>query len=141
MFIISKIRSMRKYLHDKERVFVNNIIATLPTDKIKLYNNKNELIVIDNEGNIQEHGSTKVTLAKIEIPNETNIIGIIDGQHRAYAYHEGDDLYEERISKIRGRQNLLVTVILFPKSEPDAIRLKFEATLFMEINATQDSAS
>ncbi|MBU4117618.1 MAG: DGQHR domain-containing protein, partial [Proteobacteria bacterium] len=141
MFIQSKIKGMRKYLHEKNRVFINNIIATLSIDKIELYNDKNEKLTIDNHGNIKNSSNTKVTPTKIEIIDETNIIGIIDGQHRTYAYHEGDDIYEESISRYRGIQNLLVTGILFPKNENEEKRLKFEANLFMEINANQAGAS
>lgn len=140
MFISSKISSMRKYLHDKERVFINNIIATLPIEKIKLYDKQDNLLSIDEKGEININ-STKVMATKIEILDEANIIGIIDGQHRTYAYHEGTDIYEETIGKYRGIQNLLVTGILFPKNEREEKKLKFEANLFMEINATQSGAS
>ncbi len=140
MFIQSKIRSMRKYLHEKERVFINNIITSLSIDKIKLFDSSNNLIEIDDEGNIKNSESYKVTPASIEIVDETNIIGLIDGQHRTYAYHEGDDIYEKTISKYRKIQNLLVTGILFPKSESPEKRMKFEANLFTEINANQAKA-
>eukprot|EP01133_Synstelium_polycarpum_P017776 gene17776-21205_t len=92
MFVATKMRSLRKYLHEEQR-------------------------------------------------NESSIIGIIDGQHRAYAYHEGEDIYEESIAKLRGIQNLLVTGILYPKNENEDKRLKFEAKLFLEINANQSGAS
>lgn len=140
MFIQSKIKSMRKYLHEKKRVFINNIIATISTDKIKLYDQNENEIIIDKNGNFNT-GETKVTPAKIEIVDETNIIGIIDGQHRTFAYHEGDDVYEETIKEFRNIQNLLVTGILYPQKELKEKKLKFEANLFMEINATQSGAS
>jgi len=140
MFIQSKITSMRKYLHEKERVFINNIIATLSIDKIKLYDKADQPIAIDDNGEF-DNESTKVTPTKIEINDESNIIGIIDGQHRTYAYHEGNDIYEKTIERFRSIQNLLVTGILFPKNEKEEKKLKFEANLFMEINATQSGAS
>ena len=49
---------------------------------------------------------------------------------RTYAYHEGDDIYEPHIAKLRKIQNLLVTGILFPQKESKESRLKFEANLF-----------
>tara|TARA_R110000823_G_scaffold199945_1_gene330954 strand:+ start:2417 stop:4198 length:1782 start_codon:yes stop_codon:yes gene_type:complete len=141
MLIPSKIKGMRRYLHEKRRVFINNIIATLPIDKVSLYDADDELISIDGSGQFVGGGGSKVTPAKIEIKDETNILGIIDGQHRIFSYHEGDDSYENTISKIRNIQNLLVTGILYPESEKDYNRLKFEAGLFHEINSHQTVAS
>lgn len=92
-------------------------------------------------GQFEGKNSTEVTPASIQINDECNIIGIIDGQHRTYAYHEGDDQYEKRIAEQRKIQNLLVTGILFPSEESMQKRLKFEANLFMEINSTQTNAS
>ena len=51
MLMQPKIKSMRKYLHDKERVFINNIIATLSIDKIKLYDKDDNLLKMDVHGN------------------------------------------------------------------------------------------
>jgi DGQHR domain-containing protein len=142
MFLPKKIKSMRKYLHEEGRVFINNIIVTLPVDKIKLSDEKKNELKLDNKGQfIGEKGKTNVTPATITIEDNTNIIGIIDGQHRCYAYHEGNDIYEKTIEKLRKIQNLLITGILYPKQEPDAKRLKFEAQLFLEINSTQAGAS
>lgn len=137
MFEGSKISSMRKYLSEKKRVFINNIISTISESKITLYDsNKNELEV-DDDGQFVNSSKSKVTPAQIEIVDECNIIGLIDGQHRTYAYHEGDDSYESAIKPLRRKQNLLVTGIIFPKNENKEARLKFEANLFLEINATQ----
>jgi len=140
MVLKKKIKSMRKYLHEKSRVFVNNIIVTLPIDKIKLLDAGENELRIDKNGNFVS-GVTHITPATIQIQNTSNIIGIIDGQHRCYAYHEGDDIYERTIAKLRGIQNLLITGILYPKNEEEEKRLKFEAELFLEINATQSGAS
>lgn len=137
MFEQKKISSMRKYLSDKERVFINNIITTISEDKIKLYDSNDNVLQIDEHGQFINASKTKVTPTKIEIIDECNIIGLIDGQHRTFAYHEGDDIYEEKIEKIRNIQNLLVTGIIFPKKEKKETRLKFEANLFLEINSTQ----
>ena len=135
-----KISSMRKYLADEKRVFINNIITTISESDIKLYadQDKRHEISIGEDGNFVDGSShTNITPAFIDIQNRCNIIGIIDGQHRTYAYHEGDDSYEKYISHLRKIQNLLVTGIIFPKSESKENRLKFEANLFLEINANQ----
>lgn len=141
MLISNKIKSMRRYLHDKRRVFINNIIATLPIDKISLYDANDKLIKVDAFGQFVGDDESKVTPAKIEIKDETNILGVIDGQHRIFAYHEGDDSFEETIAKLRSIQNLLVTGILYPGNEKEYKRLKFEAGLFHEINSHQTGAS
>lgn len=133
----SKVTSMRKYLHDRNRVFINNIIATISTDKIKLYDKDENILTIDSNGQFKNNNSTEISPAKIEIDDSCNIIGLIDGQHRTYAYHEGDDSYEYKISSLRKEQNLLVTGILFPQNESQTKRLKFEANLFLEINSNQ----
>lgn len=141
MIRLSKIKSMRKYLHEKKRVFINNIIAAIAIDKIELFDDEGVVIEIDDSGNFVNPDNAKVTPAKIAILDETNIIGIIDGQHRAYCYHEGDDAYEQSIEKFRQIQNLLVTAIIFPKDIAPEKRLKFEAKLFLEINSNQSNAS
>ncbi|MEY9375099.1 DGQHR domain-containing protein [Rhizobium leguminosarum] len=130
MIVKTKIASVRKYLKDQRRVFINNIIVTLPNDT-KLLNKEGDTI---NPKDIQE-----TQPGTIQIPSRFNTIGIIDGQHRVFSYHEGG-LYEEDIAKLRVQQNLLITGIVFPKSMSDEDRLKFEATLFLEINSTQTNA-
>ncbi len=137
MFEAKKIKSMRKYLTENNRVFINNIISTISIDKIKLYDKEDNLLSINEKGQFVGDNATEVTPALIEINDECNIIGLIDGQHRTYAYHEGDDQFEMTISKLRKIQNLLVTGILFPKVENIQTRLKFEANLFLEINSNQ----
>ncbi len=137
MFEAKKISSMRRYLTDRNRVFINNIISTISIDKIKLYDKENKLLSVNDNGQFVGENATEVIPALIEINDECNIIGLIDGQHRTYAYHEGDDQFESKISKLRTIQNLLVTGILFPKNESKPARLKFEANLFLEINSNQ----
>ncbi|TWJ03300.1 hypothetical protein JN11_00838 [Mucilaginibacter frigoritolerans] len=141
MFVAKKMRSLRKYLHDEKRVFINNIIVTIPIDKIQLFDDNELELIIDDNGIIKNSEETKVQPTVIKIDNVSSIIGIIDGQHRAYSYYEGDDIYEPSIAKLRGIQNLLVTGILYPKNEIEDKRLKFEAKLFLEINATQSGAA
>jgi DGQHR domain-containing protein len=126
----TKIADIRKYLRDQKRVFINNIIVTLPDDT-KLINQNGDTIdpnqILDTEP------------CRIQIPNRYNLIGIVDGQHRVFSYHEGG-LFDERISNLRHQQNLLVTGIVFPPSMTEEDRLKFEANLFLEINSNQTNA-
>lgn len=125
-----KISSLRKYLRDEKRVFVNNIIATLPDDT-KL---------IDANGNtINPNELTKTQPGKIQLPLRYNTIGIVDGQHRVFSYHEGG-IFDDEIERLRLQQNLLVTGIVFPPHTSETERLKFEATLFLEINSNQKNA-
>ncbi len=140
MLDLKRITSMRKYLSEEKRVFINNIITTISESDIKLYTDqeKQHEITIGEDGNFVDGSNhTNITPAYIDIQNRCNIIGIIDGQHRTYAYHEGDDSYELYISHLRKIQNLLVTSIIFPKNESKENRLKFEANLFLEINSNQ----
>ena len=141
MFVAKKIKSMRKYLNEEKRVFINNIIVTLPVDKVKIFDENENELKLDDKGNFKGAAKTQIQPAIIKIQNKANIIGIIDGQHRTYAYHEGDDIYEKTISALRGIQNLLITGILYPKDESADKRLKFEAKLFLEINSNQSGAS
>lgn len=140
LIIPKKIRSMRQYLNSDNHVFVNNIIATLTPKSIELLDSHEKRLTIEDNGDISLE-EEKAQPTKIEIKDQPNIIGIIDGQHRIYAYHEGDDEYEKKIGKLRKNQNLLVTGILFPKSISDEQKRRFEAKLFLEINANQQGAS
>lgn len=138
MVMGKKINSMRKYLATEGRVFVNNIIATLSNDSAQLLDVDGNIIKISENGYFEGNEShDQVTPAQVQIDDLPNIIGIIDGQHRIYAYHEGTDVYEGKISVLRNQQHLLVTAVLFPKSVHIGARRKFEATLFREINNTQ----
>ncbi|HBV17974.1 DGQHR domain-containing protein [Chryseobacterium carnipullorum] len=139
MFEPKKISSMRKYLSDKERVFINNIIATISESKIKLFDEKENELKLNENGQFVDASKIRVTPTRIQIEDECNIIGLIDGQHRTYAYHEGDDIYETKIKSLRDVQNLLVTGIIFPSKENVSTRRKFEANLFLEINSNQSN--
>ncbi|MEE3415733.1 MAG: DGQHR domain-containing protein [Prevotella sp.] len=137
-----KISSMRKYLANEGRVFINNVIATLSNEHARLLDAGGKPISIDAKGNFEGNDTyTVVTPAQVEIDDLPNIIGIIDGQHRVYAYHEGNDVYEEKIANLRTKQHLLVTAVLFPIQEPIEVRRRFEATLFLEINNNQTNVS
>src|SRR3546814_6992999 len=71
------------------------------------------------------------------IPSRYNSVGIVDGQHRIFCYHEGADKYEALIKPLRGRQNLLATGIVYPDSYNEIEKRRFEAKLFLEINDKQ----
>lgn len=138
MVIGKKILAMRKYLANEKRVFINNIIATLSNESAQLLDIDGKVINVSEEGYFEGNEShDQITPAQVQIDDLPNIIGIIDGQHRVYAYHEGTDVYEEKISDLRNQQHLLVTAVLFPRSVHMGARRKFEATLFLEINNTQ----
>ena len=124
-----KIEAIRAYLKKQKRVFINNVIVSLPPE-VKPLNEQNDTV---------DTVTLKQTApVKIALPDRPNSIGIIDGQHRIFAYHETakDD---SEIAHLRVQQNLLVTGIIYPKMT-DAEREKFEARLFLEINSTQTNA-
>ena len=146
MLDMPKVNNIRKYLHEEKRVFVNNIIATISAKDIAIkkqyFDEKQEKEVIvsvniNKDGSFENINASRAESILIEIDNKSNIIGVIDGQHRLYAYHEGDDAYESTICDLRKVQNLLVTCILYPKQESDLARKRFEANLFLEINKNQ----
>lgn len=125
-----KVSQIREYLNKENRVFINNIIVTLPADTKLLDNDKNT---------VDFRKVTRTQPVEIRLPKEYNSIGLIDGQHRVFAYHEGG-IYEEKISKLREKQNLLVTGIVYPLNTIESDRTKFEAKLFLEINSNQANA-
>jgi len=126
----AKIREIRKYLTEKKRVFVNNIIITLP-DTTKLLN--------DDGDTVNPTKLTDTSRVTIQIPDGFNTIGLIDGQHRVFAYHEGGE-NEDKISVLRNKQNLLTTGIIYPKDLNEIEKIKFESQLFLEINSNQTNA-
>lgn len=133
ILIAKKIRQMRRYLVEESRVFVNNVIVTLPPDTVL-----NEL---DKAGkNIGPSGLEKVRPVSVQIPSGFNTIGIVDGQHRVFCYHEGSDRAEAEISKLRQQQNLMVTGIIYPPGTNEIECRSFEARLFLEINDNQARA-
>lgn len=142
MVIGKKISSMRKYLANEGRVFINNIIATLSNDSAQLLDSYGNVVKVSDRGIFEGNEShDQVMPAQVQIEDLPNIIGIIDGQHRVYAYHEGTDAYEEKIAELRVQQHLLVTAVLFPKTVSVGARRQFEATLFREINNNQTNIS
>lgn len=133
ILIKSKISKMRQYLTSQKRVFVNNVIVTLP----------NEAIINDPQTgkNVDNSQLTVVSPVRVSIPLKANMIGLVDGQHRVFCYHEApNDSLDIEIAKQRVRQNLLVTGLIFPNSWSEKARREFEAKLFLEINDTQARA-
>lgn len=118
LLVPKKIRDMRAYLATEGRVFVNNIVATLPASARV----------------VEDRGTAIVT-----IPDEFNTIGLIDGQHRVLCYHEADEKepYEKKIRWMRKKQTLLVTAIVCDATVKKPERERFEAKLFLEINDKQ----
>ena len=142
MVIGKKISNMRKYLANEKRVFINNIIATISVDSAQLLDRDGKVVKVSDRGFFEGNEShDQIMPAQVQIEDRPNIIGIIDGQHRVYAYHEGTDVYEERIAELRVQQHLLVTAVLFPQTVSVGARRKFEATLFREINNNQTNIS
>lgn len=126
-----KIDSVRDHLLASKRVFLNNIIVALPEDTILRSLDKNVLDL---------KKFAKLTDGTIELPQKFNCIGIIDGQHRVFSYHEGGK-QDEEMNILRQRQDLLVTGVVFPPGLTDAERLKTQAEIFLEINSKQTSAN
>jgi DGQHR domain-containing protein len=124
-----KIEAIRRHLRLQKRVFVNNIIVTLPDDTR----------IDDKDGTPADATKiTETTPVVVRLPQNSNSVGIVDGQHRVFSYYE-DTQDDPQISKFRNLQNLLATGIMYPKNLPEADRRKFEAGLFLEINSTQNS--
>ena len=82
LLVKGKIGKMREYLAAERRVFVNNIIATLPDDTRYL----------DASGaQVAPEDLSKTATITVELRRQLGSIGLIDGQHRVFAYHEGLD--------------------------------------------------
>lgn len=125
-----KIRLIREHLKEHKRVFLNNIIVTFPESTQ----------IVDKEGkDIKSRNISKITEAKISIANGFNQIGLVDGQHRVFAYYEDDD--EAGIKELRKQGTLLATGIVYPEGIEEDEKTRFESKLFLEINSTQTSAA
>lgn len=133
ILVKGKITKMRRYLTDLKRVFVNNIIVTLPAETVI-----NDPVT---GHNADPTSLSRVSPVTISVSLQPNMVGLVDGQHRVFCYHEApNDPLDKEISKQRSRQNLLVTGLIFPKSWTDQSKREFEARLFLEINDTQARA-
>lgn len=130
MLLPSKVEAIRRALKKVGQVAVNNIIVTLPAD----------VHPVDLDGKtINPSVLTKTEPARITLPLRANSVGLIDGQHRLFAYYRSraDD---EKIAKLRHEQHLLVTGVIYPESMSEVERERFEAKLFLSINSNQTSA-
>jgi DGQHR domain-containing protein len=125
----SKIKSMRKFLGQEDKVFINNVIVSLPAST--------NILDPTDKKQINRRDIVQTTSIKVQVPNQFNTIGIIDGQHRVFAYHEGSDDFEKQIAPKRKRQQLLVTGVVYPETVSDEKQREFEAKLFLEINDKQ----
>lgn len=130
MLIPAKIRKMRAFLANHGHVYINNIVVSLPQETELRKDNK----VLD------KHHIKKATSVTVCLPDEFNTIGLIDGQHRVFSYHEGTDSNESKIAPRRVKQQLLVSGLIFPDGTSVDDRGKREADLFLEINETQSKA-
>ena len=131
LLVKGKIAKMREYLSSEGRVFVNNIIATLPDDTRFLDESGSQVAPDD---------LSTTAMIKIELRRQLGSIGLIDGQHRVFAYHEGLDKADKTILLLRQKQHLLVTGIVYPSGMDPLERTQFEAKLFLEINDKQTRA-
>lgn len=125
-----KIESIRQHLRKNGRVFVNNVIVTLP-DGTRLDNASGK--------DVDPAKIEKAQSVSVKLPQRANSVGIVDGQHRIFSYYE-DIKDDPTISAFRDRVNLLATGIIYPSGLAEADRGRFEAGLFLEINSTQNSA-
>ncbi|MFO6421535.1 hypothetical protein ACLBKS_15160 [Hylemonella sp. W303a] len=123
-----KLIKMREYLAESGKVFINNIVVTLPA----------AALLLDSTGQVLD-AKTMKNKAEIQLslPLELGTVGIVDGQHRILSYYEGADQFDQAISSLRQRQNLLVTGIVFPANYTAEMRVKFEAEIFLAINNNQ----
>jgi len=124
-----KIKSMRQFLGQEDKVFINNVIVSLPAST--------NILDPQTKKQIGLSDITQTTSIKVQVPNQFNAIGIIDGQHRVFAYHEGNDDFEKQIALKRKRQQLLVTGVVYPATVSEEKQREFEAKLFLEINDKQ----
>ena len=131
LLIKSKIESIRKYLLENKRGFLNNVIVSLPSDVKFIKDNKEKKF---EEINCIEN-------LKIEIPRKINSIGIIDGQHRIYSHYKSDGKEESKIANLRDKLHILVTGLVYNEKIHANERIEFESKLFREINHNAKTVS
>lgn len=124
-----KLVAMREYLGGNGKVFINNLVVTLPSTAL--------LTDEKTKQPIAPHALMNKTSVSLHLPLELGTVGIVDGQHRILSYYEGSGPLESKVSQLRQRQNLLVTGIIFPQSYTAEMRVKFEAEIFLGINNNQ----
>ena len=123
----SKMKRIREYIVKKESSFFNNIIVALPGNAVVMDSNNQTHSIFDHSSGRQDTG------LYLSLPSEYNTLGIIDGQHRVYAYHEGGD-NDDAVSRLRQDRHLLVTGVMFPVTMEDGERLKLQSQIFLDIN-------
>ncbi len=128
-----KLIAMREYLANNGKVFVNNLIVTLPPSAL--------LLDASSTTPVAPSTLTNKVSVTLQLPLELGTVGIVDGQHRVLSYYEGSGPLEEKVVKLRLRQNLLVTGIIFPQAYTAEMRIKFEAEIFLGINNNQSQVN
>ncbi len=131
LLIPNKIKNIRKFIAEKQKVFLDNVIVSLP-ENVTLYRVENNRENIVNQENLDQ-----IENLKMRFPKNINSIGIIDGQHRIFAHYEGTDNYETIISQLREDRHLLATGVLFPQTFREQEKVKIESEIFLQINSTQ----
>lgn len=132
----SKIASIRDFLYQEQRTFIDNIIVSLPRDckfyKLEEDNAEGDVV------NLTEVSEVTSNVG-IKIPYKSNSIGIIDGQHRVFGHYEGPDTKEEKvISSLRAKRHLFITGLFYQKGKfTESEKRKFESKIFLEINSKQ----
>lgn len=131
-----RIKDVRKFVVDQKTSFLNNVIVTLP-DNVSVCEIVNNNPTPKTWDDLVRFTGNQYSII---IPSEFNSIGIIDGQHRIYAYYEDnvENEEEKNVSKLRNELNLLVTGIVYKQggkyyNNPSEQR-KFESNLFVAIN-------
>jgi len=121
----NKIKKIREFLCANKTTFYNNIIAVLP-DTVKVVSSRGSTKSIFDV-------SDETQWTNLSIPKDFNTVGVIDGQHRVYAYHEGGK-NEDKVSVLRNKLHLLVTGIVFPSSMSEIEKRKVQSKVFVDIN-------
>jgi len=124
-----KLVAMREYLGANGKVFINNLVVTLPSSAL--------LTDAATAQPVGVNALTNKTSVNLHLPLELGTVGIVDGQHRILSYYEGSGALETKVAQLRQRQNLLVTGIIFPQNYTAEMRVKFEAEIFLGINNNQ----
>lgn len=122
-----KVKSIRAFLAQKGEAFYNNIIVALP-DNVTFEDDAGTPILVENIGDFQH--------CKLVLPDETNSICIIDGQHRIFAHYEAPatEKYELQIAPLRRQLHLLVTGLIFPTEMKEPERKQIQSQIFLDIN-------
>ena len=122
-----RIKKIREYVAAEEHpTFYNNIIVSLP-EGITFSDSNNKSVKLED---IREFAGYT-----IQVPDAFNSICIIDGQHRIFAYHEGEDHAEDTIKLLREKMHLLVTGLIFSPTIGETARRKYESEIFLDINS------